>query len=231
MNKQDDARNFVSENKEERYESLGKRIKLLRIEKGLTQADLAQILFSTKTTISNYETGYSTPDLDTLLKIADYFNVTMDYLLGRVDKRAPNKYGFVSDEMIIVPILRKVNSKENLFTPGNIEGYEFVNKRLLDENAEYFYYHVTDDSINKIIKQDSLVLFKKSSEVKNGQLILYIDKDKPLLRYYYYKEKKAILESASYSSEHSSLYFMSSEVQKENVIGIAEFAMIDLRIY
>lgn len=230
MSSQDGAKKNFSTNDEEKYKSLGQRIKFLRIEKGLTQADLAQILFSTKTTISNYETGYSTPDLDTLLKIADYFNVTMDYLLGRVDKRVPNKYGFVSDEIVIVPILRKVNSKESLFTPGNIEGYEFVNKKLLDENAEYFYYHVTDDSINKIIKEDSLVLFKKSSEVRNGQLILYIDKDKPLLRYYY-KDKIAILESASYNLEHSKLFFSDSDVQKENVIGIAEFAMIDLRIY
>jgi transcriptional regulator with XRE-family HTH domain len=230
MSSQDGAKKNFSTNEEEKYKSLGQRIKFLRIEKGLTQADLAQILFSTKTTISNYETGYSTPDLDTLLKIADYFNVTMDYLLGRVDKRVPNKYGFVSDEIVIVPILRKVNSKESLFTPGNIEGYEFVNKKLLDENAEYFYYHVTDDSINKIIKEDSLVLFKKSSEVRNGQLILYIDKDKPLLRYYY-KDKIAILESASYNLEHSKLFFSDSDVQKENVIGIAEFAMIDLRIY
>ena len=61
----------------------GKRIRLLRRSKGVTQTELGQAIGVGKTTISNYETGYSSPDTETLSKMAQYFNVTTDYLLGR----------------------------------------------------------------------------------------------------------------------------------------------------
>ena len=55
----------------------------LRIEKGIYQKELAVYLNVSIGTISNYENGVHYPDLTTLCQIADYFNVTTDYLLGR----------------------------------------------------------------------------------------------------------------------------------------------------
>ena len=63
--------------------SLGNRLRKLRQDKGLTQTELANIIGTKKTTISNYETGYSSPDYETLIKLADFFEVSTDYLLGR----------------------------------------------------------------------------------------------------------------------------------------------------
>lgn len=68
-----------------------KRLKYLRKIDDITQQELAGYLNVGKTTISNYETGYSTPDADTLNKIADFFNTSVDYLLGRTDQRNPDK--------------------------------------------------------------------------------------------------------------------------------------------
>lgn len=55
----------------------------LREEKGVYQKELAACLNVSIATISNYENGVHHPDLDTLCRIADYFGVTTDYLLGR----------------------------------------------------------------------------------------------------------------------------------------------------
>ena len=55
----------------------------LRQDRGLTQRDLAKLFFVTPGTISNYEKGRHLPDAERLIKIADYFSVTTDYLLGR----------------------------------------------------------------------------------------------------------------------------------------------------
>ena len=63
------------------------RIKELRNEKGITQADLAKILKISDRAVGYYETGDREPDYTTLLKIAEYFDVSIDYLLGRVDVR------------------------------------------------------------------------------------------------------------------------------------------------
>lgn len=63
--------------------SFGLRLKHLRIEKGLTQDELAKVLGVAKSTISLYETGKREANYEMLSKIADYFGVTVDGLLGR----------------------------------------------------------------------------------------------------------------------------------------------------
>lgn len=63
----------------------GQRLKELRNERGLLQKDLAEILGTTNSSVCDWETDRAQPDMETLSKIADYFNVTTDYLLGRTD--------------------------------------------------------------------------------------------------------------------------------------------------
>jgi transcriptional regulator with XRE-family HTH domain len=63
--------------------TLGEKIKSLRKEKGLTQEDLAKQLNVIRGTLSVWEIDRSTPDNEMLIKIADFFGVTVDYLLGR----------------------------------------------------------------------------------------------------------------------------------------------------
>ncbi|CAK7002877.1 helix-turn-helix transcriptional regulator [Tissierella sp.] len=69
--------------------NLGDRIKELRTEKKVSQTVLGKHIGVGKTTISNYETGYSMPDNETLTKIANFFNVSTDYLLGRTNIKNP----------------------------------------------------------------------------------------------------------------------------------------------
>jgi transcriptional regulator with XRE-family HTH domain len=68
----------------EKYMKL-ERLKEIRKERNLKQCELATILDTTQKTISDYENGVSNPDLERLIKIADYFNISTDYLLGRKD--------------------------------------------------------------------------------------------------------------------------------------------------
>lgn len=64
------------------------RFKQLREESGLTQEELARRLGVSKGTVGNYESGARTPrKLDDLNSLADYFNVEIDYLLGRSNDR------------------------------------------------------------------------------------------------------------------------------------------------
>ncbi|AHM56379.1 transcriptional regulator, XRE family [Peptoclostridium acidaminophilum DSM 3953] len=69
--------------------TFGDRLKNLRIEKDLTQQDIADILGVGRATIAGYETKGKQPDFDKLKSISDYFDVSIDYLLGRTDERKP----------------------------------------------------------------------------------------------------------------------------------------------
>lgn len=63
------------------------RLKDLRKERKMTQLQLAMELNMSQNTISRYETGERQAGYDELIKLADYFNVSVDYILGRTDKR------------------------------------------------------------------------------------------------------------------------------------------------
>ena len=67
------------------------RLKELRKKKGISQLRLATDLNTTQNTISRYETGEREPGIDELVKIADYFNVSVDYLIGRPENPSMNR--------------------------------------------------------------------------------------------------------------------------------------------
>ena len=66
---------------------LNENIKKLRVAQGLNQVEFAKILSVTKQCVSNWENDNVVPSIDMLCKIADFFGVSTDYLLGRSDKR------------------------------------------------------------------------------------------------------------------------------------------------
>ncbi|MBE5969225.1 MAG: helix-turn-helix transcriptional regulator [Lachnospiraceae bacterium] len=61
------------------------RLKELRKNKHLSQVRLAIELCIPQNSISRFESGVRKPDYDTLIQLADYFNVSIDYLVGRSD--------------------------------------------------------------------------------------------------------------------------------------------------
>ena len=63
------------------------RLKELRTERNITQLKLAMDLNMSQNTISRYENGEREPGIAELIKFADYFSVSIDYLVGRTDKR------------------------------------------------------------------------------------------------------------------------------------------------
>ncbi|QGG51567.1 helix-turn-helix domain-containing protein [Lysinibacillus pakistanensis] len=69
-------------------ETLGKRIKYLRERNKISQIEFAKKIGVSNAVLSRYESGDRKPDYDTLQLIADFFEVSTDYLLGRTDKPA-----------------------------------------------------------------------------------------------------------------------------------------------
>ena len=67
------------------------RIRDLREDMDLRQSDLAQKTGIDQRTISNYETGKTSPDAESLIILADFFDVTIDYLVGRANYNLSSK--------------------------------------------------------------------------------------------------------------------------------------------
>lgn len=64
------------------YSDFGENLKQLRKSRGLTQKDFGTMVGLSKAVVSKYETGIGYPSFDVLVRIAQYFGVTTDYLLG-----------------------------------------------------------------------------------------------------------------------------------------------------
>lgn len=78
------------------------RLKQLRIDKHLTQAQVAQRVGVTASMVSSYETDIRLPSYEVLVKIANLFGVTIDYLLCREDKRFIDISMLSDDEASVV---------------------------------------------------------------------------------------------------------------------------------
>ena len=71
--------------------TFSERIKELRLEKNLTQTQLGEIIGVKHFSIYSHEKGRAFPEMRGLVALADYFDVSMDYLAGRTDKRETNR--------------------------------------------------------------------------------------------------------------------------------------------
>lgn len=74
-------------NVENRMRCLRERLVLLRKESGLTQSQFADEIGTSRSSVASWENGTRKPDMIQLATIAEYYNVTADYLLGFVNER------------------------------------------------------------------------------------------------------------------------------------------------
>lgn len=77
--------------------SFGERMQEIRIDKGLIQKDIADLLKVTVATISHYEQNTHSPDVQTIAEISKFLNVSSDYLLGIINEPMP----IIPDKTII----------------------------------------------------------------------------------------------------------------------------------
>ncbi|MED0677687.1 MULTISPECIES: helix-turn-helix domain-containing protein [Aneurinibacillus] len=105
--------------------TLGERIKYLREKNGYAQKFVAEKIGVRNNTLSSYESDKRQPDYDTLQKIADFFEVSVDYLLGRTDDPSP-----------------KEDKKMNLFFYDGLEGYD----DLTPEEQKAFREHMYEEA-------------------------------------------------------------------------------------
>lgn len=129
--------------------TLGIRLKELRKKHGLTQKALADILLIDNSSISKYENDRAIPENELLQRIADFFSVSVDYLLGRSDISSP-KNSTLDDldlnpkdkkdiEKIFNSTLESLENQEGLMLSGNPindEDWELL-KSAIQNGIEY----------------------------------------------------------------------------------------------
>lgn len=111
------------------------RFKEERKNKGLTQEQLAKEFFLNKSSISRYEKGTQMPEMVMLQKFAEYFDVSVDYLLGRTNERNLNKEKPKLDEGIKTIAAHRINPYEDISKEGINKINEYIEMiRIMEQS-------------------------------------------------------------------------------------------------
>ena len=87
---------------------IGEKIKQLREEANMKQYELATVLNISPQSVSLYENGNRMPDITTLIQIADFFNVSLDYITERTQYRGSKKKNYLELEVADDSIREKI---------------------------------------------------------------------------------------------------------------------------
>lgn len=112
---------------------LGENLKRLRNERGINQGIIAKMLNITRQAYSNWERNENLPDINSLSLIADFFNVSTDFLLGRETEKTPVP-ALSDSEMDLLAVFRRANKnfKVEQRAIGVLENY--LDKYVLVNN-------------------------------------------------------------------------------------------------
>ena len=154
--------------------TIGNRIKELRTSKNLTQEDIAKMVKVSKATISNYEKGKVSPPIELLIKLAERYDVSIDWLCGLSNEEIPRlmSYGdaffrLVEIDKVIVFSVEDVTFFSNLrgtavlfdatLTKALEENQEMVNLRDNNTISEHLFNLWISDKVQQLDKQYRLL--------------------------------------------------------------------------
>ena len=100
------------------------RIKELREAKGMTQVRLSIELEVSQETVSAYEKGKHYPSVDVLMKLAEIFDASIDYILGLSDVRRLSSSEYSTEELNLRTLFRSLSSKEKALTQAYMQGFK-----------------------------------------------------------------------------------------------------------
>lgn len=188
---------------------LSKRLKAIRKERGLTQADIAKQFDVTQQAIAKWEASMSFPDSATIAGLAKFFNVSSDYLLGITDSFYPA--GSFSNVKIIGTVKAGYGAladEETLGTaPADVKNAE-----------EYRYLVVNGDSMAPLIREGDLALIRIQPTLQNGDIGVVIYKDgEATLKKYYYKNGAVVLEP--FNDEYKTLTIKGNDLNDFIIFG------------
>ena len=143
-------------------------LKKLRKAKGVNQSELAKIMSVDQTTISKWENGERSVDSSVLDKLASFFCVSVDYILGR-DEQNPS----VKGKGVKIPVLGKVVAGIPIEAIEEIIDYEEITPELA-QTGDFFALSVTGNSMEPRICEGDVVIVKKQPNVDCGDIAIVL---------------------------------------------------------
>ena len=182
--------------------SLGYRLAELRNSKGWSQGQLALKVGKTRGLVSYWETNSRTPNKEDLIKLANIFGVSVDYLIGAsdsVDVEPISKITFMSRKIPVygaIPAGTPFEAIEDIMEEVSVPD-------SLKRKKDLFGLKVVGDSMNQILPDGFIAVFEKVDYLEDGDVgAVYVNGYDATIKKYHRLNNSILLEPLSYNLEH-----------------------------
>lgn len=148
------------------------RLKQLRNEKKINQRELANFLKVAPSTISMYESGQREPNFEVLESLADFFNVDLNYLLGKSNKTTKLMLeDSQPSQGLQIPVLGTVAAGMPISAVEDILDYEEV-PQSWENQGEFFGLRIKGDSMQPKMDDGDVVIVRQQSDANSGDTVI-----------------------------------------------------------
>ncbi len=142
------------------------KIKIERTKKGISQAALGELVSVSQQAVGKWEKGIAEPDSETLKKLADYFNVSVDYLLGRNEK-SPSEERKSGGKWI--PVYDRIAAGVPISAIEDIIDQEEISEEMA-RHGEYIALQIKGDSMEPKISDGDVVIIRLQETIESGKI-------------------------------------------------------------
>lgn len=194
---------------------VGKTIKELRKDKGLTQAGLAKLLNIAPTTVSSWERGENRPLMDKITILAEIFNVPVSYFFPGNSNNVEN---ILSTKTKKVPMLGTIAAGEPIFAEENCTAYIEVDSNM---HVDFCLKVQGDSMIDARIHDKDVVFIRKQAVVENGEIAAVMIDGEVTLKRFYKNNGGVILKPEN--RKYQPWYYSAKDFKQIHILGKAIF--------
>ena len=200
----------------------GTIIKKLREQKGMNKEDLGNIVGVSDKTVSSWEINRTEPKMGIVQQLADYFQVTTDYLIKGETSTTTNELKKIDNlfdiDKIKLPLLGTIACGKPIYADEDRESYVLAGTEI---KADFCLKCKGDSMINARINDGDIVFIRKQDIVNNGEIAaIIIDDEATLKRFFYYKEQNMVILRPE-NSKYEDIVLVGEQLERVKILGKA----------
>lgn len=182
--------------------NFGDKVKELRQLHGLSQAQVAYKIGIERSTVAHWESGKSAPNYETVRNLAEMFNVTVDYLIGKTtvpDGEVVSKFTIMKNSVSVyghIPAGTPFEAIEDIIEEVSIPDW-------LAKKKDLFGLKVVGDSMNKVLPDGCIAVLQKVDSLENGDIgAIMVNGYDATIKKFFRLTDSIVLEPLSFNSDH-----------------------------
>ncbi len=207
------------------------RLKELRKQNDIKQSTLAQFLGVNQATVSSWENGTRQIGTYDAQKLADYFNVSVDYLLGRTNDDGLPKYANVYplDDHVKIPALGIIRGGQPICTEQGEYEQVWADKKFGD--GKHFMLKVQGDSMSPTIPNGAWAVIEQTDVAESGKIVAFaLDGEYATLKRYYPQEDGSVILKGDNPKNTFEFHITQEQLKngEAHIIGVCKHYKVDL---